>query len=119
MNTEKNKKIDEILGSLDNCQRAEVPDFFYTRLKAKMENSVLGNRETVSAKRPLILRPVFALTALAAVLIINAFVIIQKDNTTDNDTSTALSDADSFQSMAAEYSLNENTTILFDINQDK
>lgn len=117
MNSDKNKKIEEILGSLDNCQRAAAPDFFYTRLKARMlaaEEKNMG----VPVKRPLILRPVFALTSLAAVLIINAFVIFQRDNNSLPD-DTALSDTETLQSIAAEYRLNDNSTVLFDINQDK
>ena len=118
MNSDKNKKIEEILGSLDNCQRATAPDFFYTRLKAKMlaaEEKNIG----VPVKRPLILRPVFALTSLAAVLIINAFVIFQRDNNNSLPDDTALSDTETLQSIAAEYRLNDNSTVMFDINQDK
>ncbi len=113
MNTEKNKKIDEILDSLDHCERASAPDFFYTRLKARMQGE-LESKSRVK-KAPLILRPVFALTAVVAVIVINAFVIFQNDNSNEN---TALSEAESIQSIAADYSLNDNT-ILFDINQEK
>lgn len=117
MNNEKNNKIEDILNSLDNCERATVPDFFYTRLKAKM--TAHAGEEKVMRSRPLILRPVFALTALVAVLIINAFVIFQNNNINDTNDNTALSDTENLQSIAAEYSLNENNTILFDINQEK
>ena len=34
---EKTKQIDEILSGLDGVQRASAPEFFYTRLKARME----------------------------------------------------------------------------------
>ena len=37
MDNNRNKKIEDILGSLDTNQRAPAPDFFYTRLKARME----------------------------------------------------------------------------------
>lgn len=110
MNNDRNKKIEDILGSLDNHPKAGVPDFFYTRLKARMEAGV----EAPVVKRSWVLRPVFALTALVAVLVINAFVIFQKNNSPENN-----NDADTLQSIAAEYSLNDNNTILFDINQDK
>ncbi len=115
MNLDKNRKIEEILSSLDHCDRVSAPDFFYTRLIAKMESS-LTNREP---KRSFILRPVFALTVLAAVLIMNAVVIFQKNPNTDIDNSTALSESETIQSLAVEYSLNDNSTILFDINQEK
>ena len=37
MSMEKTKQIDEILSGLDGVQRASAPEFFYTRLKARME----------------------------------------------------------------------------------
>ena len=121
MINDKNDKIDQILGSLDNCKRASVPGFFYTRLKARMTNEVLGEGKSRRA-RPLLLRPVYALATLALVVLINAFVIIQKNGNNSNEgiavDNTSLSEAESFQSIAAEYSLNDNT-ILFDINQEK
>lgn len=112
MNNDKNKKIEEILGSLDGSQRAATPDFFYTRLKARMEKGIAEPM----VKRPWILRPAFALTILIAVLLVNAVVIFQRNDTAEN----TISDADTIQSIAAEYSLNDNNTVLFDINnQDK
>jgi hypothetical protein len=110
MNNNKNSKIEEILGSLDGTRRAAAPDFFYTRLKARMEKGL-----EPEPKRPWILRPAFALTVLAGVLLVNAAVIFQKNDTAE----TVTSDAETLQSIAAEYSLNDNNTILFDINQDK
>ncbi len=110
MNNNKNSKIEEILGSLDGTRRAAAPDFFYTRLKARMEKGL-----EPEPKRPWILRPTFALTVLAGVLLVNAAVIFQKNDAAE----TATSDAETLQSIAAEYSLNDNNTILFDINQDK
>ena len=37
----KQDKIEQILQSLDANQRASAPDFFYTRLKARMESNGL------------------------------------------------------------------------------
>jgi hypothetical protein len=113
MKPDRNKKIEEILESLDNCQRATVPDFFYTRLKAKMENA-----EPVVSRKPLILKPVFAVTALALVLILNAFVIFQRNNMNAAE-STAITDTDVLQSMAVEYRLNDNSAIPYDINLER
>ena len=121
MNNDKNNKIEEILNSLDHCERAAVPGFFYTRLKARMSKEVLGEHKT-SYKRPLLLKPVFALASLVLVILINAFVMIQKNNTKSKDNiavvNATLSESENLQSIAAEYSLNENT-VLFDINQEK
>jgi hypothetical protein len=110
MNNNRNSKIEDILGSLDGVKKASAPDFFYTRLKARMEKGL-----EPEPKRPWLLRPAFALTVLAGVLMVNAAVIFQKTDTAE----TAINDAEQFQSIAAEYSLNDNNTILFDINQDK
>jgi hypothetical protein len=115
MKKDRNDRIEEILGSLDHCERASAPDFFYTRLKARMEKGI--SHDAVVARKPFLLRPAFALTALVLVLIINALVIFQKSY--NNPDTSSLSDTDSFQSIAAEYSLNDNNTILFDINQEK
>jgi hypothetical protein len=110
MNKNKNSKIEEILGSLDGSQRATAPDFFYTRLKARMEKGL-----EPASPRPWILRPAFAVAALVGILLINAAVIFQKNDTPE----TSTSDTETLQSIASEYSLNDNNTILFDINQDK
>ena len=113
MKNDKNH-IEEILGSLDHCQRAAAPDFFYTRLKARMEKeSGFG----VEAKKPLILRPVFALAALAVILLINAFVIFQNNKNNITPDTASLSDTDVIQTLAVEYRLNDNSTIPYEINQ--
>jgi hypothetical protein len=98
MNIQNNKKVDDILNSLDSVKRASAPDFFYTRLKARMEKRL----EPV-AQRPWILRPVFAFAALVIVVLINAAVIFQGQNSTE----TNGSDTDTYQSIAAEYNLND------------
>ncbi|WP_420388094.1 hypothetical protein [Roseivirga sp.] len=35
-------KVDESLRSLDHIEQAKAPDFFYTRLQARMEAEMLG-----------------------------------------------------------------------------
>jgi hypothetical protein len=107
MNNQKNRNIDDILSSLDGSQRASAPDFFYTRLKARMEKG-LNKKE----QRPWVLRPVYALAGFALLLIVNAVVILQKDNmNTENNMDTVSS-----QSIAAEYVLNENS--IYDLTQE-
>ena len=110
MNNDRNKKIEEILNSLDGTQKAPMPDFFYTRLKAKMESGF-----EPAIKKSWVLRPAFALTALAAVLLINAVVIFNSDA---GKADTTTGDSDALQSIAAEYSLNDNSSV-YDLNQDK
>lgn len=103
MNTEQNKKVEEILSSLDGCARASAPEFFYTRLQARME------KEITRPERPAwVFRPAFAVATLVVVLLVNAFVLLQRRNTENNITS---SDTDNLQSVAAEYRLNDNNSI--------
>ena len=109
MNNNRNKKIEEILGSLDGTQKATAPDFFYTRLKARMEKGL-----EVTIKKSWVLRPAFAFAALGIVLLINAVVIFKGDA----NKNTASNDSETIQSIAAEYSLNDNS-LVYDLNQDK
>ena len=107
MKTDYNNKADEILSSLDNIQKAEVPDFFYTRLKARMDRE-----SEVPSSRPWILKPVYTFAALVIVLLVNAFVLFKENGV--KQTATAV---DPMQSIAAEYNLNDNS--LYDLAQDK
>lgn len=107
MKTDYNKKTEEILNSLDTIHKAAAPDFFYTRLRARMEKE-----SEVPATRPWILRPVYTFAALVIVLLVNAFVLF-KENGAKQTTTTV----DPMQSIAAEYNLNDNS--LYDIAQDK
>ena len=108
MDNNKNKKIEDILGSLDTNQRAPAPDFFYTRLKARME----GKYEKETTKKWL-LRPAYALAALLLVLAINVVVILKGEESSGNNSS----DTETVQSIAAEYSLNNSLT--YEINDEK
>jgi hypothetical protein len=108
MNNNRNNKIEDILGSLDGSPKATAPDFFYTRLKARMEKGL-----EPATPKSWILRPAFALTVLAAVLLVNAAVIFQKNS----DKDTATNDVETLQSIAAEYSMNDNSYV-YDLNQD-
>lgn len=111
MNNHNNKKIEEILSSLDGSQRAAIPDFFYTRLKAKMQKEL----EPFPMKS-WVLRPAFAIAVLIAVLVINAVVIFRNGTTKTNEIAT--NNDDTFQSIAAEYRLNDNAAV-YELNQDK
>jgi hypothetical protein len=114
MHTDRNKKIEKILSSFDGAKRAEIPDFFYTRLKARMLARQRGG-ETIQG-RGLVLRPVFIVSALLLVFAINAFVFLKgQDETT---TATADNNESVQQSISAEYSLNDNNTV-YDLNQEK
>ena len=95
-----NKKIEEILGSLDGVQRAEVPSFFYTRLKARMEKG-----QYTAPQKHWALRPVYALATLAIVILLNAVVLLKGQSQENN-----ASETETYQSIAAEYNLNDSIT---------
>jgi hypothetical protein len=109
MNTERNNKIEEILNSLDGNPRALAPDFFYTRLKARMQKEQGG-----ASNKSWVLRPAFALTAVVLVLIVNAAILLKKG---EKESNNPLADSEKFQSIASEYSLNDN--LVYDLNQEK
>lgn len=66
-----NKKIEQVLKSLDEVEQAEVPNFFYTRLQARMEKKFLQQPSGFVAKRP-----VFILSALLLLLVVNITVLL-------------------------------------------
>ncbi len=111
MNNNRNSKIEEILGSLDGSQRAAIPDFFYTRLEARMQQELVP-----VTKKSWMLRPAFAFAVLIIVLVVNAVVIFKGDTNKTNEIAT--NNDDTFQSIAAEYSLNDNNSV-YDLNQEK
>jgi hypothetical protein len=112
MDNERNKRMEELLGSLDGAKRAEAPDFFYTRLRARLEKELTKN-----VKRDWILKPVYIVTTLLLVISINVFVFLRgRDETPTN----AIADNNESvqQSIASEYSLNDNNTV-YDLNPEK
>ncbi len=116
MHTGQNRKTDEILNSLDGFSRAAAPDLFYTRLKAKMLGQLeKGGEIAIPDQRAWALRPVYAVAALVMVLVVNSFVLLQKNK---GGATNSINDTETFQSIAAEYSINDNNG-LYDLNQDK
>lgn len=115
MKQEKQFNVEEIMNSLDGCQRASAPDFFYTRLRARME------RETASARpAPWAVRPAYALAGMALILLINVLAVFNR-NTNPEENALNLQETDTFQSVAAEYRLNETNSAIsfYNLNQDK
>ena len=106
-------RTEEILNSLDGIHRAMAPDFFYTRLKARLEKGTLP-----SAEKHWALRPIYAVIALVVVLLINAAVLFtQTGNSTSQEIAT-VSDSDNIQTLASEYSVTDAGS-LYDLNQEK
>jgi len=112
MNTDKNKKTEEILSSLDGLKKVSAPDFFYTRLKARMMQEILP----ANPKPAKLLRPVYALAGLVVVLLLNAAVIITKGSSWEALSSG--NESETLQSIAADYNLNDISSI-YDLNEDK
>lgn len=108
MSMEKDKKLEDILNSLDGVRRAEAPVFFYTRLKARMERE-LEPFLPVSKRR----YPAFALAAVIAVMLINAFVLFSRNGNSAEP--VASSESDALQSIAADNNINDVSGI-FDLN---
>ena len=111
MDNKGNNRIEEVLSSLDGSKRAAAPDFFYTRLRARMERGLTKNYN-----RDWILRPVYIVTALLLVIALNVFVFLRGQEETT--TVTADNNESIQQSIAAEYSVNDINTV-YDLNQDK
>ena len=76
MSTEHNneKKIEDVLNSLGGMSRAKAPDFFYTRLKARMDGEMELAGGTIGR---LLTRPALALTLAVIILVMNFTVIMQ------------------------------------------
>jgi hypothetical protein len=66
------KEVERTLGALENIQRAPVPPFFYTRLKARMETEHSGVRTPAFR---LSVRSSFAALAGALLLLFNMYSI--------------------------------------------
>ena len=109
---EKNKRIGEILTGLDGVQRAAAPEFFYTRLKARMEK---GFEPLATRKR--VLYPVYALAAVILIMIINAAILVTKQNGAGTDTAT-VNETETLQSIAAEYNIND-VSSLYELNEER
>ena len=113
MVTPDKNNTEDILSSLDHISRAGAPAFFYTRLKARMEKG----KET-QTRPSWMLRPAYALAALVLILALNAMVIFGKNNNNDAATvSTTALETESMQSLASDFSLNDNASLV-DLNQE-
>ena len=97
-----NNQTDKVLQSLDGMDKLQAPDFFYTRLQARMEKELLNEPATF-----LLLRPAFLSSCLALAL---AFNIITLLNNT-KDTAAQNNGAAGIESFAREYNMNTATQL--------
>ncbi len=103
INTEK------ILNSLDGCQPASAPDFFYTRLKARMEKEILP-----APARSWVPRPVLILGMTLVLVMVNIVLVIRKDTASPKSEESITQ-----QSLAAEYNITNESNTIYDLNQEK
>ncbi len=71
-------KVESIMRSLEGMQHAAAPDFFYTRLKGKMQPAA-------PKRRSFILRPALVTTALSVLLIVNVISLFTIDRAPKQD----------------------------------
>jgi hypothetical protein len=105
-----NNSVNEVLESLNGASRAEVPAFFYTRLKARM---TAGEEVGTRIRKQWYLQPVYAFGVLALLIIINAAVLLQRQGS-----GTPAADTDNIQGIAAEYNVPE-TSSIYDLAIEK
>lgn len=91
------KKIEETLNSLDGVNRAEPQPFFYTRLKARMENEAGVSAYAVRKLKPALLIPMLACSLLLSVA--SVYTVMSYD--------TQDSSLSSRENFIQEYSLND------------
>lgn len=93
------KNIDQLLESFDGMQRASAPDFFHTRLIAKLERDQPGTKPRAWR---LILKPLPMLAVLGCLIALNIYTLsIMVTNKTESTTS----EQGGIMSFASEYDL--------------
>jgi hypothetical protein len=96
------EKVLSIMESLGGIQPAVAPDFFYTRLKGKMQ-------PVEEKKTFFMLRPAFITTTLALLFIVNIVSLLQTDKVLKQDSTNAAytnSKPATIESFAAAYNMN-------------
>ena len=75
MNKSSNSLLEDHLQLLDNIQEVGTDEFFYTRLKARMEARKAGE------EWGFVVRPAMAIAALSLLLVLNGFLFFQFSST--------------------------------------
>jgi hypothetical protein len=78
---EVDKLVNEALDSLDGIQRAEPQPFFYTRLMGRLQRDQKTIWETMGS---FLSRPVVAFAGLFLILVLNVFIVSQRDSDTNS-----------------------------------
>jgi len=90
--------LEDHLQLLDNMQEIGTDDFFYTRLKARMEARNAGE------EWGFMLRPTMAIAALSLLLVLNGFLLFQFSSTEKSK-----AEGYSIQRFAADYNQSINS----------
>ena len=99
-------KVSSIMESLGGMQPAVAPDFFYTRLRAKME------RPVAEKKTFFILRPAFITATLAVLLIANVISLLQTDKLPKQEPSSVVQGKPAtIESFATAYDINTGSSV--------
>lgn len=98
------ERVLSIMESLGGIQPAVAPDFFYTRLRGKMQ--------PVEEKRTFfMLRPAFIRAALSIFLIVNVFSLLVMNKTRKQDFSVQRNKPATIESFAKAYDLNASGSV--------
>lgn len=91
------EKIEGTLGALEGIESAEPNPFFYTRLKARMENA----QEALPPRIRWVMKPSVVFSSLALIIVLNVVSVI---NYSKNSQQT---EKQSIEGFASEYGLSE------------
>ncbi len=91
MNSKQNHNINRILQSLDDMQPAQAPDFFYTRLIARLEKEQVRESSWLST-----LKPAFVAAGLFLLFGLNMYMLTHLKK--DDESSLQAPSAESFSS---------------------
>lgn len=93
-------RVNRILESADGLQKAHAPEYFYTRLNARMQNEWEGRRKPF-----ILLRPAFVMTAMFIVILANLVSLSLIDNKTVQQKDLSKGKSATIESFAAAYNL--------------
>ena len=96
-------RVESIMESLGGMQPAVAPDFFYTRLKGKMQPE--------EKKTSFLLRPAFITVALSLFLIVNVFSLLNMNKIKIQNFSVQKNEPESIESFAKAYDFNGSESV--------
>jgi hypothetical protein len=90
--------IDQLISSLDQVKRAPAPAYFYSRLRARIDQNSAAHQWSVQ------LRPALVLVVMILLLLINTFLIIDR---TPTPALVGVTDKEESQHWSDEYAVND------------